>query len=164
MFAALARRYGSSVISVNLPGIGHAVVISDPALAKDLFNTSTDLIERPTSGAGVLGDAFGPGSTFSLAGDELLERRKIVAPPFHGKRMRSYDRIIEEEVMREIATWPEGREFETLPVDDCGSLSARSCAPCSAPRVPRWTSFVTLVPAMVTLGSPARSGAADNAA
>ncbi len=28
--------------------------------------------------------------------------------------MRSYERIIEEEVMREIATWPEGREFETL--------------------------------------------------
>ena len=29
--------------------------------------------------------------------------------------MRSYEHIIEEEVMREIATWPEGREFETLP-------------------------------------------------
>ena len=28
--------------------------------------------------------------------------------------MRGYDRIIEEEVMREIADWPEGREFETL--------------------------------------------------
>ena len=28
--------------------------------------------------------------------------------------MRSYEHIIEDEVMREIATWPEGREFETL--------------------------------------------------
>jgi cytochrome P450 len=115
MYAALARRYGSAVISVNLPRMGHAVVISDPVLAKDLFSTSTDLIERATSGSASLGDGFGSGSTFSLAGDKLLARRKVVLPMFHGKRMRSYEHIIEEEVMREIATWPEGREFETLP-------------------------------------------------
>ena len=29
--------------------------------------------------------------------------------------MRTYEHIVEEEVMREIETWPEGREFETLP-------------------------------------------------
>ena len=62
MFAALGRRYGSA-ISVNLPVLGHAVVISDPVLVKDVFSTSTDLIERPTSGAGSMGDVFGPGST-----------------------------------------------------------------------------------------------------
>jgi cytochrome P450 len=114
MFAAVGRRYGSSVISVNLPRNHNAVVISDPVLAKELFKTSTDLLERPTSGAGTLGEVFGPGSTFSLAGDELLTQRKVVLPLFHGKRMRSYEHIIEEEVMREIATWPEGREFQTL--------------------------------------------------
>jgi cytochrome P450 len=114
MYAALNRRHGSLTISVNLPGVGHALVISDPALAKDLFSTSTDLVERPTFGGGSLGDAFGPGSTFSLGGDQLLARRKVVVPHFHGKRMRSYEPIIEEEVMREIATWPAGREFETL--------------------------------------------------
>ncbi|MGA8329337.1 MAG: cytochrome P450 [Mycobacterium sp.] len=114
MFAAVGRRYGSKVISVNLPRNDHAVVISDPVLAKELFKTSTDLLERPTWGAGTLGEIFGPGSTFSLAGDELLAQRKIVLPMFHGKRMRSYEHIIEEEVMREIEAWPEGREFETL--------------------------------------------------
>jgi cytochrome P450 len=114
MFANLSRRYGSDVIKVNLPKNNHAVVINDPVLAKELFNTGTELVERPPSGAGSIGEAFGPGSTFSLAGDEHRERRKLLAPPFHGKRMRSYDRIIEEEVEREIASWPEGREFETL--------------------------------------------------
>lgn len=29
--------------------------------------------------------------------------------------MQNYKHIIEEEVMRETAHWPEGREFETLP-------------------------------------------------
>ena len=113
MFARLGRRYGSE-FTVNLALFGQAVVISDPILVKDVFSASTDLIERPT-GAGHLGEAFGPGSLCSLAGDELLARRKLVLPPFHGKRVRSYEHIIEDEVVREIANWPEGREFKTLP-------------------------------------------------
>jgi cytochrome P450 len=114
MFAAISRKYGSDVVRVNLPRNNDAVVITDPVLAKDLFSSGTELIQRAPSGAGAIGEAFGPGSTFSLAGDEHRQRRKLLAPPFHGKRMRSYDRIIEEEVLREIATWPEGREFEML--------------------------------------------------
>src|ERR1700733_9863307 len=50
MFAALNRQYGGGVIRVNLPRNNHAVVISDPILAKDLFSTSTDLIERAATG------------------------------------------------------------------------------------------------------------------
>jgi cytochrome P450 len=115
MYAAISRHYDSSVIRVNVPGLGRALVVSDPVLVKEVLNASTDLLERATSGGASLGDGFGSGSTFSLAGDELLARRKLVLPQFHGKRMRSYEPIIEEEVMREIATWPEGREFKTLP-------------------------------------------------
>jgi cytochrome P450 len=152
MFAALVRRYGSDVVRVNLPHNNHAVVITDPALAKDLFNTSTDLVERPPSGAGSIGEAFGPGSTFSLAGDEHRERRKLLAPPFHGKRMRSYDRIIEEEVMREVATWPEGREFETLEPMLRITVGAILRAVFGA-EGPALEELREMVPAMVTLGS-----------
>src|SRR6201991_4309736 len=108
--AVLARRYGSA-FTLRLPIFGETVVGSDPVLIKDLFTTNTDLIAR----AGVLGEMFGPGSTFSLDGTEHRERRKLLVPPFHGKRMASYEGIIEEEVLRETASWPEGREFETLP-------------------------------------------------
>jgi cytochrome P450 len=152
MFAALVRRYGSDVIRVNLPRNNHAVVITDPALAKDLFSTSTDLIERPPSGAGSIGEAFGPGSTFSLAGDEHRERRRLLAPPFHGKRMRSYERIIEEEVIREIATWPEGREFETLEPMLRITVGAILRAVFGA-EGPALEELRETVPAMVTLGS-----------
>jgi cytochrome P450 len=108
--AALAKRYGSA-FTLRLPIFGETVVIGDPALIKDLFTTNTDLVAR----AGVLGEMFGPGSTFSLDGATHRERRKLLVPPFHGKRMASYEGIIEEEVLRETATWPEGREFETMP-------------------------------------------------
>jgi cytochrome P450 len=109
MVAALAKRYGSA-FTLNVPVFGRAVVISDPATVKDLFTTSTDLVGRASN----LGVMLGPGSTFSLDGTEHRERRKLLVPPFHGKRMQGYEHIVEEEVMREIAAWPEGREFETL--------------------------------------------------
>ncbi len=152
MYAALGRRYGSPIISVNLPGVGHAVVIGDPAVAKELLTNSTDLVERPPSGGGSLGDACGPGSTFSLAGDKLLARRKMVLPMFHGKRMRSYEHIIEEEVMREIAAWPEGREFETLPSMTAITLGAILRAVFGA-EGPALDELRELVPSMVTIAS-----------
>jgi cytochrome P450 len=108
--AALANRYGPA-FTLRLPIFGETVVVSDPALVKDLFTTNTDLVGR----AGVLGEMFGPGSTFSLDSTEHRERRKLLVPPFHGKRMTSYEDIVEEEVLRETATWPDGREFETMP-------------------------------------------------
>jgi cytochrome P450 len=110
VFPALGRRYGST-FTINLPVLGKTVVISDPILIKDVFGTSIDLIERPTN----LGHVFGPGSMFSLNGEEHLNRRRLVVPVFHSKQVRSYERIVEEEVMRETASWPEGHEFETLP-------------------------------------------------
>jgi cytochrome P450 len=108
--AALARRYGPA-FTLSLPFFGEVVVISDPVLIKQLFTASADLVVR----AGVLGEMFGPGSTFGLQGAAHRERRKLLVPAFHGKRLQGYEAIIEEEVLRETASWPEGREFETLP-------------------------------------------------
>ncbi|ORV83222.1 cytochrome P450 [Mycolicibacterium iranicum] len=109
--AALGRRYGST-FTLQLPVFGETVVISDPVLVKDLFSTSRDLVGRPQNNLG--GDVLGPGSIFNLEGDELLARRRLLLPPFNGKNMRAYEDITEQEVMREMASWPEGVEFETL--------------------------------------------------
>ena len=108
--AAVAKRFGPT-FTLNLPMFGPTVVVGDPALIKELFTAKPDLIAR----AGVLGEMFGPGSTFSLEGAEHRERRKLLVPPFHGRRMAGYEAIVEDEVMREIASWPEGQEFETMP-------------------------------------------------
>ena len=109
MVGRLARRHGSA-FTLDLPIFGKAVVISDPAAVRDLFTSGTDLVGRASN----LGVILGPGSTFSLDGDEHKQRRKLLVPPFHGKRMTGYENIVEEEVMREIATWPEGQAFATL--------------------------------------------------
>ena len=105
---ALGRRYGSEC-TINLPIFGKIVVVSDAALVKEVFSASGDLLERPTN----LGEVFGPGSTFLLNGEAHLERRRVILPVFHGKRVDAYEHIIVEEVLRETANWPEGREFKT---------------------------------------------------
>jgi cytochrome P450 len=107
--AAVGKRFGGA-FTVNLPIFGETVVVGDRALVKELFTANTDLVAR----AGNLGTVLGPGSTFSLDGDEHRARRKLLVPAFHGKRMSGYEAIVEEEVLREIASWPQGREFETL--------------------------------------------------
>lgn len=108
MLRSLERRYGKA-FTIDLPLIGKTVVISDTALIKDLFTTSSDLV-------GVVENNFasiiGAGSTFGLDGEEHLKRRKLLAPPFHGKQLRSYEAIIEQEVMREIAA---GRRAASSP-------------------------------------------------
>jgi cytochrome P450 len=108
VYPILGRRYGSE-FTINLPVFGKVVVVSQAALAKDVFSTSSELLDRPTN----LGEVFGPGSTFLLNGEPHLERRKVLLPVFHGKRVDAYEHIIEEEVLRETANWPEGREFKT---------------------------------------------------
>ena len=105
-----ARRRHGSVFTASLPLFGDTVVLSDPDLIKDLF-TAGDLVDTFTN----LGEVIGPGSTFSLNGAPHLARRKLLMPPLHGKRMQLYEQIIEEEVARELSTWPVAAPFATLP-------------------------------------------------
>ena len=117
-FAAFRRktmRYGrdklGQVFEINVPYFRRTVVVSDPALVRSVFTASTDdLVNvRPN-----LSRLFGPGSVFALDGREHRNRRKLLAPPFHGQSIKNYEKVIEEETLRESATWPEGKEFRTL--------------------------------------------------
>jgi cytochrome P450 len=147
MIRALGRRYGGA-FSVRLPIVGHAVVISDPALIKDLFTTNSELVWRASN----LGSVLGPGSTFSLQGADHLRRRKLLVPPFHGKRMTGYESIVEEEVLRETASWPQGREFATQPSMMRITLNVILRAVFGAQGA-EFDELRRLLPPMVTLGS-----------
>ncbi|BBX54882.1 hypothetical protein MSHO_02270 [Mycobacterium shottsii] len=98
----LTNRYGSGY-SLNLPKYGPTLVISDPAMLKELFTSGNDLVTRPTT----LGKLLGPGSILSMIGVEHRQRRKLMVPPFNGRRIDAYVKIVEEEFLREAQTWPE---------------------------------------------------------
>ncbi|BBX45794.1 cytochrome P450 [Mycobacterium cookii] len=144
----LSRHYGGP-FTINLPVFGKTVVIHDRDLVKDVFSTSFDLIERPTK---VLGQAFGPGSTFSLLGKEHSERRKLVLPNFQGRRLKNYEQIVEDEVLRETAKWPEGKEFETLSTMTNLTLNAIMRATFGE-RADALDELRVVIPPLITLGS-----------
>jgi hypothetical protein len=104
-------RYGDA-FTVNVPIFGRALVISDPAEVRQVFMTSPDVADNLDRN---LGRVLGPGSLFALAGAEHHRQRRLLVPPFHGRRLAAYERIVEEETVRELASWPQGRAFATLP-------------------------------------------------
>ncbi|HYZ54139.1 MAG TPA: cytochrome P450, partial [Streptosporangiaceae bacterium] len=106
----MRERYGSA-FTLNLPIFGKVVVISDPAEVRQLFTASPDIAGNLDIN---LGRVLGPTSLFALEGDQHTRQRKLLVPPFHGRRLSVYEAVIEEEAVREMASWPEGREFPTL--------------------------------------------------
>lgn len=104
---ALNDRFGTA-FSVRLPFFGPGVVITDPALAKELFKKPTDAVRAAEPNLGLV---LGPGSSFGLQGAKHLRHRRLLLPPFHGDRMRAYEGLIEAETLEEVANWPDGQEF-----------------------------------------------------
>lgn len=111
MMQRIARRHGRA-FTINMPMYGRVVVIADPRLAKQVFTSSPEELGNIQPN---LSRMFGSGSVFALDGDQHRRRRRLLAPPFHGKSMKHYETIIEEETLRETANWPEGQPFATLP-------------------------------------------------
>ncbi|MGO3327220.1 cytochrome P450 [Gordonia sp. (in: high G+C Gram-positive bacteria)] len=106
---ACRARYGP-VFQLEVPVFGKIVVIADPAMAKQLFTSGAKTINVQPN----LGRILGPGSIFAIEGTDHRRRRKLLTPPLHGKRIRAYEQIVEDETRREIATWPMGRRFASL--------------------------------------------------
>jgi cytochrome P450 family 138 len=107
----MAHRYGE-IFSLHVPVYGPLVVAASPQLAKQIFTASPDVLGNIQPN---LSRLLGSGSVFGLDRDDHRQRRRLLAPPFHGKSIKNYESIIEEETLREIADWPEGRAFPTLP-------------------------------------------------
>ncbi|KAA1251642.1 cytochrome P450 [Mycobacterium simiae] len=107
----LARHYGK-VFTLSLPVYGPSVVVADSQLAKQVFTASPEALGNIQPN---LSRVLGRGSVFALDGDDHRRRRRLLTPPFHGKSIKTYEHIIEEETLRVIADWPDGRSFATLP-------------------------------------------------
>ncbi|MEB3980635.1 cytochrome P450 [Mycobacterium sp. 663a-19] len=148
MIKRLARRYGN-VFAVHLPMFGRVVIVGEPELAKQIFTTSPDELGNIQPN---LSRLFGSGSVFALDRDDHRRRRRLLAPPFHGKSMKNYEAIIEEETLRETADWPEGRPFPTMPSTMRITLNAILRAVFGADGA-ELDELRRLIPPWVTLGS-----------
>jgi cytochrome P450 len=82
------------------------VLITDPVAVKALYTERSNGL--PPGRNIVLEPILGARSVLLLEGAEHLARRKLMLPPFHGERMRSYEGVVDEIVTAEIDSWEPG--------------------------------------------------------
>jgi cytochrome P450 family 135 len=103
------RRFGDS-FGVRFLGFERPMVlISDPEAIKALYREPAHGL--PPGRNTVLEPIVGSKSLLIQQGAEHLSRRRLMLPPFHGERMRSYEETMTEIVDAEIDSWPLGEEF-----------------------------------------------------
>jgi cytochrome P450 family 138 len=104
------KRHGR-IFEINVPFFGRSVVVSDPALVRSVCTAG---VEQMINVQPNLGNWFGSGSLFGLDDSRHRDRRRLLAPAFHGQNLKNYAKTIEHETLRECANWPAGKEFRIL--------------------------------------------------
>ncbi|HET9593831.1 MAG TPA: cytochrome P450 [Solirubrobacterales bacterium] len=103
------RQFGDS-FGVRFLGFERPMVlISDPEAIKALYRQREQAL--PPGRNIVLEPILGSTSLLIQQGAEHLSRRKLMLPPFHGERMRSYEGTMTEIARAEIDSWPLHQEF-----------------------------------------------------
>ncbi len=107
------RRYGDA-FSLRFVGFERPTVfLTDPEAIKALYTEQAHGLPRGRTVA--LLPILGADSVLLLEGSEHIARRRLMLPPFHGERMRSYESIVHEVAQAEIASWPLGQTFALHP-------------------------------------------------
>jgi cytochrome P450 family 135 len=110
---ACRRRYGGAVTMGTLFD-SPFVMVFDPALVKEVFQGSNEQLHAGEANA-PLGPIVGQRSVLLLDGTEHLRHRRLLLPPFHGRRMQSFEQAMLAATDRELATWPVDEPFAVLP-------------------------------------------------
>jgi cytochrome P450 family 135 len=107
------RRFGDS-FCLRFLGFERAMVmLSDPEAIRALY-TERDHRLPPGRTLALL-PVLGASSLLLLEGDEHLARRRMMLPPFHGERMRSYESLMRGIAEQELASWPQDESFALHP-------------------------------------------------
>jgi cytochrome P450 family 138 len=107
-----ARRRHGNLFTMRIIGFGTFVVVADPALIKQVFTEDPKVLHAGGE-RNPLGPVLGEHSLLVIDEDRHLEQRKLLLPPFHGKRMQAYEELIEEIAAEEIDRWPRDVPFAT---------------------------------------------------
>jgi cytochrome P450 family 135 len=107
------RRYGDAFSVRFLGSQRPTVMLSNPEAIRALYSEHGHNL--PPGRTAALRPVMGASSVLLLEGREHLARRRVMLPPFHGERMRSYESIVREVAEREVESWPANTEFALHP-------------------------------------------------
>jgi cytochrome P450 len=101
------RDYGD-LYPIQFSGMGTIIVLSSPEAIAALMTAPAELFD---SGAGnrLLQPFTGETSLMQLDGKPHQRRRKLLTPPFHGERLRSYGQAIGEIAQQVVEGWQPGQ-------------------------------------------------------
>ncbi|MGK2877455.1 MAG: cytochrome P450 [Solirubrobacterales bacterium] len=107
------RKHGDTFAG-HLAGLGRGrmIVVSDPATIEEVFKSDPYVLQAGRAAAGTITPIAGSNSLLVLDAPKHLEDRRLMSPPFHGERMRTYESVMVEETHRSMAGWPHGEPFE----------------------------------------------------
>ncbi|MCB9745418.1 MAG: cytochrome P450 [Alphaproteobacteria bacterium] len=106
------ERYGE-LFTIRLTGLAPLVFVHHPEGIKQVFTAPTGTLVAGEANV-ILEPVLGPESLLLLDGGRHRRTRRLLMPPFHGKRMRAYGEIIRAATERVIAGWQEGAEIKMI--------------------------------------------------
>jgi cytochrome P450 len=106
-------RYGG-MFTYRLAHEGTWVFISDPDAIKQVFTGDPRLLHAGAANI-VLLPVLGEHSVLLLDEPEHMAQRKLMLPPFHGKRMQAYRAVMAGAAQEEIDRWPTDRPVRMRP-------------------------------------------------
>jgi len=113
MLDQCAARFGDT-FSLRILNEGHWVVLSHPDDVKQVF-TGDPRVFHAGEGNQILLPLLGEHSVLLLDEGAHIEQRKLLLPPFHGKRMQRYRELMAEIAAAEIERWPRNEPYRLRP-------------------------------------------------
>ena len=108
-----AARFGDT-FTLRILNEGRWVVISHPDHVKQVF-TGDPRVFHAGEGNRILLPVLGEHSVLLLDDGAHIEQRKLLLPPFHGKRMKRYGELMAEIAAAEIERWPRDEPYRLRP-------------------------------------------------
>ncbi len=108
------RRFGP-IFTVRFIGSGPVVWVAEPELVRQVLTGGPELLHGGEAAELLLGPLFGDSSMATLDGEPHMRRRRLLAPAFHGDRVRRWANDIHELAERDLETWPVNKAFALRP-------------------------------------------------
>src|ERR1700760_3743913 len=109
-----SRRRLGPMFTLEIAYEGKWIVLSDPELIKQVF-TGDPKVFHAGEGNEILRPLLGEFSLLTLDEGAHMSQRKLLLPPFHGRRMAGYEESMREIAGREIESWPTGVPYRLRP-------------------------------------------------
>ena len=106
-------RYGD-MFTLRIAQEGDWVLTCDPDAVEQVFKGDPRLLHAGEANK-VLLPLVGRHSVLLLDERAHMSQRKLLLPPFHGRRMARYGALIAAATERELETWPTGEPFQLRP-------------------------------------------------